>query len=195
MSTPRRSSRAWSPITIRAVCFAVSFRVFITITGVPALLGTAALPLLSRAARDDPDRLAYITRRFLDVSLAGGIGVALVLSAGAPFIVSVIAGTQLCVRANGARNSGVRVDRHVCGDAVQLGATVARAVSSNADRQRRRICRLRWRDRRPGQARRRSGCGHRDDLRGKRAGGRRCSPVLPGAAAATRSTAGSPRSC
>jgi O-antigen/teichoic acid export membrane protein len=72
--------------------FAVSFRVFIVAAGLPGLVVGGALPLLSRAARDDRERLEYALGKLFDVSLIGGVGGALVLSAGAGFVVSVIAG-------------------------------------------------------------------------------------------------------
>jgi O-antigen/teichoic acid export membrane protein len=74
--------------------FAVSFRVFIVSASVPGLLVGAALPLLARAARDDLDRLAYALQRIFEISLIGGVGAALVLSAGSGFVVSVIAGPK-----------------------------------------------------------------------------------------------------
>jgi O-antigen/teichoic acid export membrane protein len=79
--------------------FAVSFRVFIVSAGVPGLLVGAALPLLSRAARDDHDRLAYALQRIFEISLIGGVGASLVLSAGAGFVVSVIAGPKYAATA------------------------------------------------------------------------------------------------
>jgi O-antigen/teichoic acid export membrane protein len=72
--------------------FAVSFRVFIVSASVPGLLVGAALPLLSRAARDDTDRLAYALGRIFDTTLICGVGAALGVSAGSEFIVSVVAG-------------------------------------------------------------------------------------------------------
>jgi O-antigen/teichoic acid export membrane protein len=72
--------------------FAVSFRVFIVSASVPGLLVGAALPLLSRAARDDADRLAYALGRIFDTTLICGVGAALGVSAGSGFIVSVVAG-------------------------------------------------------------------------------------------------------
>jgi O-antigen/teichoic acid export membrane protein len=76
----------------QAGLFAVSFRVFIAAASVPALVVGAALPVLSRAARDDRDRLGYVLQRIFETSLIGGTGVALTLSAGAHFIVSVVSG-------------------------------------------------------------------------------------------------------
>jgi O-antigen/teichoic acid export membrane protein len=74
--------------------FAVSFRIFIVAGGVPGLLVSAALPLLSRAARDDAVRLAYGLQRIFETSLIGGAGVVLGLVAGAHFIVSVIGSSK-----------------------------------------------------------------------------------------------------
>jgi O-antigen/teichoic acid export membrane protein len=70
--------------------FAFSFRVIIVTAGVPGLVVGAALPVLSRAARDDRDRLAYVMQRIFEATLIGGVGVALTLCAGAGFVVSVI---------------------------------------------------------------------------------------------------------
>lgn len=72
--------------------FAVSFRVFIVLVTVPALLASAALPVLARAATTNDDRFAHAVRRMFDVSLLAGIGVAVVISAASGFIVLVIAG-------------------------------------------------------------------------------------------------------
>jgi O-antigen/teichoic acid export membrane protein len=72
--------------------FAVSFRVFIVCMTVPALLASTTLPLLARAAGTNANRLAYALRRMFDISLLGGLGAAVVLSAAASFIVAVIAG-------------------------------------------------------------------------------------------------------
>ncbi len=74
--------------------FAVSFRVFIVAGSVPGLLVGGALPLLSRAARDDTDRLAYALTRIFEAALVCGVGASLGVSAGAGFIVSVIAGPK-----------------------------------------------------------------------------------------------------
>ncbi|HWJ50228.1 MAG TPA: oligosaccharide flippase family protein [Solirubrobacteraceae bacterium] len=74
--------------------FAVSFRVFVVSAVVPGMLAAAALPVLSRAARDDADRLAYGLQRMFEVALIGGVGAALVLSAGSGFVVAVIAGPR-----------------------------------------------------------------------------------------------------
>jgi O-antigen/teichoic acid export membrane protein len=74
--------------------FAVSFRVFIVLVTVPALLASAALPVLARAAGTDRGRLAYGLQRMFDISLLAGIGTALIVSAGSGFIVAMIAGPK-----------------------------------------------------------------------------------------------------
>ncbi len=74
--------------------FAVSFRVFIVMAGVPGLLVSAALPVLSRAARDDRARLAYAVQRIFEVSIIMGMACAIGLAAGAHFVVEVVAGNK-----------------------------------------------------------------------------------------------------
>lgn len=74
--------------------FSVSFRVFIVAVGIPALAAASALPELARLAESDRQRLADALRRFGEVALVAGVGVAVVLSAGAPFIVKVLGGGQ-----------------------------------------------------------------------------------------------------
>ena len=73
--------------------FSASFRVFVVVAGVPPLLITVAFPLLSRAARDDHERLAYAVQRLLDTTSILGFGAALALVVGAPAIIDVMAGS------------------------------------------------------------------------------------------------------
>jgi O-antigen/teichoic acid export membrane protein len=70
--------------------FAAAFRVFIIVATFPALLATTAFPLLSRAARDDRQRLQYAAQRLMEGAavLGGAALVGLVL--GAPFIMAVL---------------------------------------------------------------------------------------------------------
>jgi O-antigen/teichoic acid export membrane protein len=70
--------------------FSISFRVFVVIAAVPGLLVGGALPVLSRAAQSDRDRLGYILQRMFEASLIGGVGLAVAISAGAGFIVEVL---------------------------------------------------------------------------------------------------------
>jgi O-antigen/teichoic acid export membrane protein len=74
--------------------FAASFRVFLVVAAVPGLAVSAAFPLLSRAARDDQDRLAYaLDRLFATMVVAGGL-VSLALAVGAPVALDVVAGPE-----------------------------------------------------------------------------------------------------
>lgn len=72
--------------------FAASFRVFIVGAMIPGLLITVAFPLLSRAARDDTQRLSYAVQRLLDTTAILGLGAAIGLVVGAPFVIDVMAG-------------------------------------------------------------------------------------------------------
>ncbi|MEA2220710.1 MAG: hypothetical protein QOJ35_3336 [Solirubrobacteraceae bacterium] len=72
--------------------FGVSFRVLETLTTIPPLLVSSALPILARAARDDADRFAYAGRRLAETMLIAGIGLALVLFLGAQICIDVVAG-------------------------------------------------------------------------------------------------------
>ncbi len=72
--------------------FAVSFRVFVVVAAVPGLLASAALPVLSRAARDDHARLHYALQRMFEVSLILGVACVIAFTTGAPFVINVVAG-------------------------------------------------------------------------------------------------------
>ena len=72
--------------------FGVSFRVLETLTTIPPLLVSTALPILARAARDDAERFAYAGRRLAETMLITGLGVALTLFLGAQFCIDVVAG-------------------------------------------------------------------------------------------------------
>jgi O-antigen/teichoic acid export membrane protein len=72
--------------------FAASFRVFVVVAAISGLLVTVAFPLLSRAARDDRERLAYALHRLFDTTTVLGLGAAIGLVVGAPTIIDVMAG-------------------------------------------------------------------------------------------------------
>jgi O-antigen/teichoic acid export membrane protein len=74
--------------------FAVSFRVFIVAAGAAGMLVGAALPVLSRAARDDRVRLKYALQRIFEVTLIAGVAAVLGFVVGARFVVDVIAGAE-----------------------------------------------------------------------------------------------------
>ena len=87
--------------------FAAAFRVFVVVATVPGLLVGGALPLLARAARDDRERLAYAMQRIFEVSLILGVGTALGILAGAPFIIAVIAGPKYAAAVGVLRIFGI----------------------------------------------------------------------------------------
>jgi O-antigen/teichoic acid export membrane protein len=74
--------------------FGVAFRILESVTIVPPLLVSSALPILARSARDDPDRFDYAGRRLIETMLLAGVGVALVVFLGAEFAVDLVAGPQ-----------------------------------------------------------------------------------------------------
>jgi O-antigen/teichoic acid export membrane protein len=74
--------------------FAVSFRVFVVAASVSVMLVSAALPVLSRAARDDRARLQYALQRIFEVTLIAGVAAVLGFVVGARFVVAVIAGPK-----------------------------------------------------------------------------------------------------
>ena len=87
--------------------FAASFRTFVVVGSIPGLLITVAFPLLSRAARDDRERLSYAVQRLLDVSIILGLGAALAVIIGAPAIMQVIAGDGFADAVTPLRIQGV----------------------------------------------------------------------------------------
>jgi O-antigen/teichoic acid export membrane protein len=70
--------------------YATSFRVIQVLAGLPALTIGAALPVLSRAARDDHARLDYVLQRLFDTTLIFGAWLALALWLGAGFAMRVL---------------------------------------------------------------------------------------------------------
>ncbi|HEV7938785.1 MAG TPA: polysaccharide biosynthesis C-terminal domain-containing protein [Solirubrobacteraceae bacterium] len=73
--------------------FGVSFRVLVSFTTLPPLLVSTALPLLSRAARNDADRFDYAGRRLVETMVLAGCGLALTLFLGAAFAIRVVGGS------------------------------------------------------------------------------------------------------
>lgn len=74
--------------------FGVSFRILDSFTTIPPLLVSTALPILARAAHNDPDRLDYAGRRLAETMLLAGVGTAIVVCLGAKFGVSLVAGSD-----------------------------------------------------------------------------------------------------
>lgn len=74
--------------------FQLSFRVTSLLGIVPTLLSGSALPIFSRAARDDSQRLGYALNRVLEVALLIGTWVALTLAVGSRIAIDVVGGTS-----------------------------------------------------------------------------------------------------
>jgi O-antigen/teichoic acid export membrane protein len=72
--------------------YSLAFRIVELVSGIPWLLVGSAFPVLSRAARDDAERLRYALGRTYEVSLILGAWVALGIGLGAPFAVDLIGG-------------------------------------------------------------------------------------------------------
>jgi O-antigen/teichoic acid export membrane protein len=77
---------------LQAGYFSTSFRVVEILVFLPALVISAAYPIVARAERDDPARFRHATRRMFELSVLTGAWVALALELGAPFIVEVLGG-------------------------------------------------------------------------------------------------------
>jgi O-antigen/teichoic acid export membrane protein len=73
--------------------FSAAFRTYVVIAAVPGVLVSSAFPLLSRAARDDRERLAYALRKLTDAMTLAGVAASLGMVLGAPAIIAVIAGS------------------------------------------------------------------------------------------------------
>lgn len=74
--------------------FGASFRAIEVLILVPQMLITTALPIFSRAARDDHDRLAYGLGLVVQALLIVGAATSGALLVGAPFIIDVVAGSK-----------------------------------------------------------------------------------------------------
>jgi O-antigen/teichoic acid export membrane protein len=74
--------------------FATSYRVIEVLVAIPVLLVSAAFPVMSRAARDDADRLLYAGQRTFDLMLIIGVWLTLSVALGAGFMIQVIGGSD-----------------------------------------------------------------------------------------------------
>ena len=74
--------------------FVTSTRVFEVVGGLPFLIGAVVLPVLTAVARDDQDRLVYMTGRITQMMAFGGVLVALVLWTLAEPLVVLLGGEE-----------------------------------------------------------------------------------------------------
>jgi O-antigen/teichoic acid export membrane protein len=77
---------------VQTSLFAAAFRVYIVVSAFPVLLVTTALPVLSRAARDDHERLGYASRLLVEGTALLGGATLITLVLGARPIMSALAG-------------------------------------------------------------------------------------------------------
>jgi O-antigen/teichoic acid export membrane protein len=73
--------------------YALSFRVIEILVSVPVLIVGPLLPILSRAARNDQERLAFAFRLTSDAALIAGTFLALLTFVGAPLAMFVLTGS------------------------------------------------------------------------------------------------------
>jgi O-antigen/teichoic acid export membrane protein len=74
--------------------YATSYRLMEVVLAVPVLVVSAAFPILSRAAEENAERLAYAVRRMLEVAVLLGLWFLLVLELGAEVMIDVLAGSE-----------------------------------------------------------------------------------------------------
>jgi O-antigen/teichoic acid export membrane protein len=87
--------------------FGASFRVIEVAIIVPSLLVGSAFPIFAHAARNDAERLGYALGRTFDACLVLGVGVAVALGVGAPFVIAVVAGPEFAPAADVLRIQGI----------------------------------------------------------------------------------------
>lgn len=74
--------------------FSASFRIFAVLAAIPGTLVASVLPILSRAAHDNHERLQGGLQRTCDVSAVLGAGLAALTIVGAPVAIAVVAGSE-----------------------------------------------------------------------------------------------------
>jgi O-antigen/teichoic acid export membrane protein len=74
--------------------FVTSTRIVEIAVGLPVLLVTVVLPVLSVAAREDRERVGYVTARMTETMAIGGIAIALFICIGARPLILVLGGEE-----------------------------------------------------------------------------------------------------
>jgi O-antigen/teichoic acid export membrane protein len=77
---------------LEAGLYATAFRIVEVLGVIPWLAVSSGFPILARAARDDAQRLRYALQKLFDVSVVAGVGLVLVIIAGAPLAIDVVGG-------------------------------------------------------------------------------------------------------
>lgn len=89
--------------------FSTSFRVVEVLIVLPVLVIGSAYPIVTRAARDDPERFANATRRIFELSVLAGVWVAMTVELGAHFATDVLGGSSAAPAAPVLRIQGLAV--------------------------------------------------------------------------------------
>jgi O-antigen/teichoic acid export membrane protein len=92
---------------VEAGLFAVALRIYMVIGAIPGLVVAAALPILSRSARNDAARFGNALRLLSETTLVVGGAFGVVLVVGAPFIVEVVGGAAFAGAVGPTRLLGV----------------------------------------------------------------------------------------
>lgn len=74
--------------------FSASFRIFMVLAAIPGMLVAAVLPILSRAAHGNRERLQIGLQRTCEVATVLGAGLAALTVVGAPVAIAVVAGSE-----------------------------------------------------------------------------------------------------
>lgn len=74
--------------------FSAAFRITEVVAGIPPIVISSALPLLSRAAQFDRARLAMVVQRMFEAAIAAAAGIAVAEGLGARLALDVVAGAH-----------------------------------------------------------------------------------------------------
>jgi O-antigen/teichoic acid export membrane protein len=106
--------------------FATSFRIFEVIFGIPGLVLSVALPVLSVAGRDDDERLRYGLQRTTEVALIASVLIVLLIEVLAEPLIRLLGGTDYTGAAPILRIQALALVPVFVGQAAQLGLIAVR---------------------------------------------------------------------
>jgi O-antigen/teichoic acid export membrane protein len=106
--------------------FGTSFRIFEVIFGIPGLVLTVALPVLSVAGRDDDERLRYGLQRTTEVSLIASVLIVLLIEVLAQPLIRLLGGSDYDGAAPILRIQALALVAVFVGQTVQIGLIAIR---------------------------------------------------------------------
>ena len=106
--------------------FATSFRIFEVLVGLPALLLSVALPVLSVAGDEDEERLRYALQRLTEAALVAAVPLVLVVAIAAEPAITLIGGEEYREAAPVLRVQAFALIGLFLGQALQLGLLAIR---------------------------------------------------------------------